>query len=129
MLIGKLAKATDTKVNTIRFYEGIGLMPVPARTASGQRIYEHPDVRRLSFIRHARALGFSTEKVRSLLTLKEAPENDCSVAVDIAAHHLGEVELRISHLSRLRSELQGILASCSGGSISDCAIIKGIAQR
>ncbi len=129
MLIGKLAKATDTKVNTIRFYEEIGLMPVPSRTESGQRVYDDADFRRLSFIRHGRALGFSTEEVRSLLTLKEAPERDCSAAVEIAAHHLVEVDRRLSHLMRLRDELQGILASCSGGSISDCAIIDGIARR
>lgn len=129
MLIGKLAKATDTKVNTIRFYEGIGLMPVPARTESGQRVYQNGDVRRLAFIRHARALGFPTDEVRSLLTLREAPENECSIAADIAAHHLADIEKRISQLSRLRNELTDILESCSGGSISDCSVINGIARR
>ena len=129
MLIGKLAKATDTKVNTIRFYEEIGLLPVPARTDSGQRVYQDADVRLLSFIRHARALGFSTEEVRSLLTLREAPEKDCSEAVEIASHHLAEVDRRLLHLTRLRDELQQTLASCSGGSISNCAIINRIARR
>jgi len=70
MLIGGLAKATGTKVNTIRFYEDIGLMPEPERTAAGQRTYTERDVKRLAFIRQARKLGFSIEGSNSISLLK-----------------------------------------------------------
>lgn len=129
MLIGGLAKATNTKVNTIRFYEDIGLMPVAARTPSGQRIYTDDDVRRLSFIRHARALGFSTDEVRSLIELKDTPDEDCDIAAQIAASHLASVEHRLVQLKRLRDELTNVVSSCSGGKVIDCRIIESIAQR
>ena len=80
MLIGGLSKATGTKVNTIRFYEDIGLMPEAARTAAGQRTYKEQDVERLSFIRHARKLGFSIDETRSLLSVKARPDQSCDEA-------------------------------------------------
>ncbi len=128
MLIGGLAKATNTKVNTIRFYEDIGLMPVAARTPSGQRSYTDDDVRRLSFIRHARALGFSTDEVRSLIELKDTPDEDCEIAAQIAASHLTSVEQRLAQLKRLRDELANVVSSCSGGKVINCRIIESIAE-
>lgn len=128
MLIGGLARATDTKVNTIRFYEDIGLMPVAARTPSGQRTYENTDLRRLAFIRHARTLGFSTDEVRSLIELKNTPDQDCAMAAQIATRHLNNVELRLTQLTRLREELLSVVSSCSGGKVTDCRIIESISQ-
>lgn len=128
MLIGGLAKATNTKVNTIRFYEDIGLMPVAARTPSGQRSYTDDDIRRLSFIRHARALGFSTDEVRSLIELKDTPDEDCEIAAQIAASHLTSVEQRLAQLKRLRDELANVVSSCSGGKVINCRIIELIAE-
>ncbi len=80
LAIGDLARRTGTKVNTIRFYEDIGLLPRPIRTASGRRSYDVADVRRLSFIRHGRGLGFAVEEIRSLLALSDQPERDCAEA-------------------------------------------------
>ena len=119
LMIGDLAAATGTKVNTIRFYEGIGLMPPAARTASGRRTYGHADLRRLRFIRHARALGFETSEIRSLLALSDRPQSDCGSATQIARGHLRDVERRIAQLGRLKLELKRIAASCDGGSASD----------
>ena len=128
MLIGGIAKATGTKVNTIRFYEDIGLMPEAARTAASQRTYVERDVERLSFIRRARRLGFSIDETRSLLSLKAKPNESCDKAGNIAARHLQSVEERISQLQTLRSELKGVVAACTGGEVSDCKIIETLTR-
>ncbi len=103
LMIGELARKTGTKVNTIRFYEDVGLLPKPVRTASGRRTYGSDDLRRLAFIRHARALGFGTVVIRSLVALAEKPELQCGEARDIAAHHLLDVEQRIEQLTALKA--------------------------
>ena len=126
LMIGDLAAATGTKVNTIRFYEDIGLMRPAARTAAGRRTYGEPDLRRLRFIRHARALGFETGEVRSLLALSDRPQSDCGTATQIARGHLRDVERRIVQLGRLRRELKHIAASCEGGSASDCRVLEAL---
>ena len=128
MLIGGLAKATGTKVNTIRFYEDIGLMPEAARTAAGQRTYTERDVERLAFIRQARKLGFSIEEARSLLELKNTPKGSCDKAGDIAKQHLLSVEDRLTRLEALRAELENVVVSCTGGEVSDCKIIETLSQ-
>lgn len=127
MAIGDLARATGTKVNTIRFYEEVGLMPVPFRTASGRRSYDSRDLRRLAFIRHARALGFSTALVRSLLELSDEPDRECGEVREIAQCYLGEVEERIARLEALRSELSRMVADCaSGRRVADCRILEAL---
>ncbi|WP_425475290.1 MerR family transcriptional regulator [Sphingomonas silueang] len=83
-MIGDIAKRTGTKVNTIRFYEDIGLMPEAARTAGGRRTYGDAEVRQLAFIRHARDLGFSTDEIRSLIALSANPDQDCKEAGSLA---------------------------------------------
>ena len=128
MLIGGLAKATGTKVNTIRFYEDIGLMPEPERTAAGQRTYTERDVKRLAFIRQARKLGFSIEEAHSLLELKNTPNGKCDKASDIAKRHLLSIEERLTHLEALRAELENVVVSCKGGDLSDCKIIETLSQ-
>lgn len=126
--IGQLARETATKVVTIRFYEEIGLLRIPARTTSGHRRYGSDDVRRLAFVRSARRLGFSTDEIRSLLGLAEHPEQSCGAASDIARRHLDEVECHIQRLVELRDELRAISAACPGVNVSDCGVIAAIAQ-
>ncbi len=128
MLIGGLAKATGTKINTIRFYEDIGLMPEAERTPSGQRTYIDQDVERLTFIRSARKLGFSISEARSLLKLKDAPSERCQEAMNIAARHLRGVDERLAQLTALRGELLDITLSCKGGTVSDCKIIDSLSR-
>tara|TARA_R110002167_G_scaffold161018_3_gene357158 strand:+ start:547 stop:975 length:429 start_codon:yes stop_codon:yes gene_type:complete len=127
LAIGDLARQTGTKVNTIRFYENIGLLPCPMRTASGRRIYCAADVRRLSFIRHGRGLGFSVDEIRSLLALADEPERDCAEAAAIAQRHLQDIEARITRLETLRTALANVASSCDGGRIADCQVIEAIA--
>lgn len=127
MMIGQLARMTATKVTTIRFYESIGLLPVPPRTTSGRRTYGAIDAQRLQFIRNGRRLGFSTEEIRSLIDLAESPAQDCSAASTIAARHLADVESRLSQLASLRDELAALTRSCTNEQIADCRIIQAIA--
>lgn len=127
LAIGDLARRTGTKVNTIRFYEDIGLLPRPMRTASGRRTYDAADVRRLSFIRHGRRLGFSVEEIRSLLALADEPERDCAEAAAIARQHLLDIEARITRLETLRDALADVAVSCEGGRARDCRVIEAIA--
>lgn len=127
LAIGDLARQTGTKVNTIRFYEDIGLLPRAVRTASGRRSYGIPDVRRLAFVRHGRALGFSVEEIRSLLALSDEPERDCAEAAAIARRHLQDIEARITRLEILRDALSEVAVSCEGGRARDCRVIEAIA--
>ncbi|MCF8707706.1 MerR family transcriptional regulator [Rhizorhapis sp. SPR117] len=127
LAIGDLARQTGTKVNTVRFYEDIGLLPRAARTASGRRTYRASDVRRLAFVRQGRRLGFSVEEIRSLLALADEPERDCAEAAAIARQHLRDIEMRIARLETLRDALADVAVSCEGGRARDCRVIEAIA--
>ena len=104
LTIGKLSKATGVKVPTIRYYEQIGLMAAPIRSAGNQRHYDRAAQDRLGFIRHARDLGFPLEAIRELLGLSDDPHGACAVADDIARRQLAAVEARIARLTVLRDE-------------------------
>ena len=122
--IGKLAKAADVKVPTIRFYEQIGLLPEPARADNDRRVYEAPAVRRLAFIKHARQLGFPIEAIRTLLDLADNPERACDDANIIAQEQLMAVESKIAQLEALRAELRRMVATGCQGFASDCRVIE-----
>ena len=98
-------------------------------TAAGQRTYKEQDVERLSFIRHARKLGFSIDETRSLLSVKARPDQSCDEAGDIALRHLRAVDERISRLQALRSELRSVVAACTGGEVSECKIIETLSRN
>lgn len=128
--IGEVARLTGTKVPTIRFYEQEGLLPAPPRAANGRRIYSDADIRRLSFIRHARALGFELDSIRSLLALTDRPNAPCMQADAIARAHLDAIEQRIAQLTLLKAELTRIAQACAGGrAIGDCRVIEALAGR
>jgi Cu(I)-responsive transcriptional regulator len=122
--IGDMARIARTKVQTIRYYEDIGLMPAPARTEGNQRRYSESHLDRLAFIRHARELGFSVEAIRSLLDLYDKPASPCDVADRIASDYLSEVESKIKRLQSLKKELNRMIKECKGGRAADCRIIE-----
>ena len=122
--IGSLARLTEVKVPTIRFYEQIGLLPAPDRTASDRRLYDEKAVRRLSFIRHARQLGFSVEAIRSLLALSDDPDRSCAEANALAAEQLADVEAKITRLDALRAELRRMVDAGCQGRAGDCRVIE-----
>ncbi len=127
--IGDLAKATETKVETIRYYERIGLLPEPGRTSGNYRSYSDEHLGRLSFVRRARDLGFSIEQVRALLSLSDLQDRSCATVNAIAREHLEEVERKISDLKKLRSELDALIKKCDHGTIADCHIIEALGLR
>ena len=112
MKIGELASATATKVETVRYYEKIGLLPPPARTSANYRAYGSEHLARLSFIRRARDLGFTLEAVRELLTLSDDKAQSCEAVDGIARVHLGEIDRKIGDLTSLRGELDRVIGSC-----------------
>ena len=127
--IGRLARATGCKVQTIRYYEQIGLLAPAARSEGNQRLYTEAGAERLCFVRHCRELGFSLDAIRELLDLADHPDRPCAAADRIAEAHLGEVEQRIARLRALQSELQRMIANCRGGRIADCRIIEVLADH
>lgn len=129
MKIGELASATATKVETVRYYERIGLLPPPARTSANYRAYGGDHLARLSFIRRARDLGFTLEAVRELLTLSDDKSQSCDTVDGIARVHLIEIDRKVRDLKSLRTELSRVLGSCSHGTVADCKIIESLATR
>jgi len=126
--IGQLARQTNCKIPTIRYYEQIGLMPAPRRSPSNQRIYSPRHLARLTFIRQCRDLGFSQRSVRELLDLAEHPDLSCDAVTRIARSHSDEVEHRIARLSALKAQLGRIIESCSGGRVENCRIMEALAS-
>ena len=124
--IGQLAKASDVKIPTIRFYEEIGLLPEPLRSANDRRVYDEAAIRRLAFIRHARQLGFSIEAIRNLLDLSDHPERPCSEANLLAARQLGDVEAKIAQLETLRGELRRMVEATCDGRVAYCRVIEAL---
>lgn len=124
--IGGLAKATGTKAETIRFYEKIGILAKPTRTAGNYRTYDEEHVRRLTFIRRARDLGFPLDTVRLLLSLVDQPERSCAAVDEIVVQQLHDVEQRIADLQRLREELDRLSHECKGGRVAECRIIDAL---
>lgn len=127
--IGELARHTGVKVPTIRYYEQIGLLRPPPRTEGGQRRYGGDALARLSFIRHARELGFDVDAIRTLLSLQDRPEQSCTEADRIAKARLVEVERRIASLTALRAELQRMIGECASGRVAECRVIETLMDR
>lgn len=126
MTIGRLAKRTDTNVETIRYYERIGLLPPPPRTDANYRAYGEAHARRLGFVRKARTLGFHLDTIRSLLDLVDRPDQPCAAVDALAREQMGEVERKIADLRRLHDELGRLLDRCHGGTVGDCRIIEAL---
>lgn len=122
--IGILSRRTGTKVQTIRYYEQIGLLREPERSAGGQRRYDAGDLDRLAFIRHARQLGFPLEAIRELLELSDHPQHSCSDVDSIAQRQLKQVEQRLKRLQALQKELKRMIAECSGKRIAECRVLE-----
>jgi Cu(I)-responsive transcriptional regulator len=129
LTIGQLGSATDTKVETVRYYERIGLLAAPGRTRGNYRAYGADALSRLSFIRRARDLGFSLDQVRALLDLASDRSRDCGSVDVLANEHLNEIDRKLADLTALRRELSALINSCKGGTISECRIVEALAPR
>ncbi len=127
--IGALARATGCKVETIRYYERIGLIAAPPRTQGGHRIYGDEALKRLTFVRRARDLGFTLDTVRAMLRFAAEPGDTCAEVERIASGHLGEVRTKIADLRALESVLGAMVAECRGGELPECPIIDALYGR
>lgn len=126
--IGELSRRTGVKIPTIRYYEQMGLLSAPERSDGNQRRYSTEGLKRLSFIRHSRDLGFTIEDIRELLELSQHPDKPCDNAHMIATRHLKEVSERMRKLRRLEKELKRI-ATCNANSVAECAVIETLADH
>ena len=121
--IGALSQATGVNIETIRYYERIGIVPPPPRSRGGHRLYDVNHLKRLAFIRRSRELGFSLKEVRGLLDLVDGGEVTCDQVKVMTLGHLGDVRRRIADLRRMERVLRGMAATCEGGAVPDCPII------
>lgn len=129
LAIGDLARRSGYAVQTLRYYEQIGLMPKPPRTSGGQRRYGEDLLHRLLFIRHARDLGFEIEDIRSLLDLAGRPDQSCASVDAIAKAHLISIDGKIARLTALRAEVNRMLKACAKGRIAQCKVIDVLARH
>jgi DNA-binding transcriptional MerR regulator len=127
--IGDLAARAGTKVETIRYYEKVGILPAAARTAGNHRTYTQAHADRLAFIRHSRELGFPVDSIRSLLTIADDPARSCTAVDAIARDHLTEVQSRIARLQALEAELMRMVQECGQGRVANCRVIEVLADH
>ena len=125
MKIGELAAATDTPVETIRFYERVGLIPEPARTGANYRAYDASHIQRLAFIRRCRSLDMALDEVRVLLRFQDQPTEDCRDVNAVLDEHIGHVAQRVRELQVLEKQLRELRARCrSAQSGRSCGILE-----
>lgn len=127
--IGDMSKTGNCKVQTVRYYEQIGLLPEPVRSAGNQRIYTRAQRDRLRFIRHAREMGFPLERIREILALGDAPSHSCDEVDQIAREHLRDVESRIERLQSLRAELERMISECTANRVAECRVIEVLSNH
>lgn len=125
---GMLAKKTGVNIETIRYYENIALLPDPPRTAGGHRIYDQVLLKRLSFIRRCRELGFTIEELRDLLDLVDRGDYSCADILQSTKAHLNQISGKIKDLKRMQKTLKSISSKCSGKDVPDCPVIEALWQ-
>lgn len=124
----ELARRSGCNLETIRYYEKIGMMPEPPRTASGYRVYDEQHVARLRFILRGRELGFSIEELRGLLDLVDGGTQTCAEVKERTERHLGEVRAKIADLKRIEKVLATTAAQCSGERVPECPVLDALAS-
>lgn len=124
--IGALSKQSGVNIETIRYYEKIGVMPPPPRSAGGYRIYGADHLKRLSFIRRGRELGFSLDELRGLLRVVDGHAYSCAEVHDLTSEHLAEIRHKIADLRRLERVMTKMLAQCTRDRIPDCPIVDAL---
>ena len=121
--IGAAARATGVNVETIRYYERIGLLPKPPRGAGGQRLFDDGDRRKLAFIRRCRELGFPLAEIRALLSLAGTETRTCAEVKTLTEAQLRNIRGKIADLTRMERALGALAESCEGGSSPECPIL------
>lgn len=128
MRIGELARATNTKAETIRYYEREGILPAGDRTDNNYRDYSSDHLAALTFVRRARELGFGMAQVRKLLALSDSEDKPCEDVDQLVQVQIAEVDRKIADLTLLREELNQMLRSCEGERIGECRIVESLGR-
>jgi Cd(II)/Pb(II)-responsive transcriptional regulator len=127
MRIGELAERTQTPIDTIRYYERVGLLPKPPRTTSNYRAYSEEAAQRLDFVRRCRRLDMSLEEIGALLTFCDEPTRNCKAVNDVLDEHIQHVDQRLEELQRLARDLRQLRSVCrSPGTAEDCWILRSL---
>ena len=128
--IGELARKTDCRVETIRYYEREGLLPEPARTEGNYRLYGEAHLERLSIIRRCRVLDMTLDEIRTLLRFRDAPEENCAEVNILLDSHIGHVASRIAELKALERELKQLRQKCDvANAAKNCGILNNLAKE
>jgi MerR family transcriptional regulator, mercuric resistance operon regulatory protein len=127
LTIGALSERTQVNIETIRYYERIGILPKPPRSGGGHRLYAGEHTQRLVFIRRARELGFSLDQVRVLLGLAGGRRLTCVKVKSITEQHIADIRRRVKELKRMEQVLSAMVAQCRGDETLDCAILGSLA--
>jgi Hg(II)-responsive transcriptional regulator len=129
MNIGQLARRAGVPIDTVRYYERQQLLPTAARSAGGYRIFGEQDLRRLRFIRRAKALGFSLEEIAELLALSDQQQHDMGSVRDTARTRLLDIEQRMTELQRMHAALSQLVEACPGhGALVHCPILAALTE-
>ncbi len=128
LTVGQLAKETGINLETVRYYENIGLLPEPKRTESGYRIYDETDIKRLIFINRAKELGFTLKETKELFELKIESEKTCGDVKRLATNKITDIEQKINDLLKIKNVLQKLVSKCTNEEITtdECPILEAI---
>jgi MerR family mercuric resistance operon transcriptional regulator len=123
---GTLAVRSGCNIETIRYYERIGILPPPPRTEGGHRLYGQDLIKRLTFVRRSRELGFTLEEIRQLLRLVDGSNYTCAQVETLAHAHAHDIREKIADLRKLKSVLEAMASQCTGGEVPECPIIDAL---
>jgi MerR family mercuric resistance operon transcriptional regulator len=121
--IGEVSRLTDVNIETIRYYERIGIMPAPPRTEGGQRIYGEDHLKRLTFVRRSRELGFSLDEVRALIGLVGSHALTCADVRNMARGHIADIRQKVKDLKKLERVLTDLADRCHGRKVPECPLL------
>lgn len=125
--INELSKASGVNLETIRYYEKLGLITAAQRQKNGYRIFNEKQLIQLRFIKTCRSIGFSLEEIKQLCLLQEDPNNQCQIADDLAEKHLQQVLYQIEQLQQVKQFLEQ-LVGCKEHDVAHCQVIKAIRE-
>lgn len=128
LTIGKLSDETGVNIETIRYYERIGLVPAPPRSQGRHRLYDDLHRRRLAFVRRSRALGFSLNDTRDLLGLARGHDLTCAEVRALTEQHIADIRGKIRDLRKLDRVLSELAGKCRGSTVPDCPILDALGK-
>ncbi len=128
MKVGELAKKAGINLETMRYYERIGLMPKPKRQESRYRYYDETDLSRVRFIVRSKELGFTLKETKELLSMRIDSDTKCVDMKELALRKITDIQMKIRDLESIASNLQSLVKQCSDGQVSlaECPIVNSL---